>query len=161
MRRFFSTFLVLWLIWILLTGFAPEEILVGAVAALVLSAFISRYLEYHFAGSLPVTLLKGLFLYLPRFIIELVKANLDVAFRVLNPALPLNPAFVKVPTKLKSPYGRFLLANSITLTPGTLSLDADDDYVYIHGIDVKGNTPEEHQEHVSASFETVLGGMFK
>lgn len=161
MRKFVSTFLVLWLIWVLLTGFAPEEVLVGAVAALVLSAIVSKYLDFSFSVRTPAALFKGLFVYLPLFIVELVKANLDVASRVLNPALPLNPAFVKVPTKLKSPYGRFLLANSITLTPGTLSLDVDDEYVYIHWVDVKGQTPEEHQEQVSASFEKQLGGMFQ
>lgn len=161
MRRFISTFLVLWLIWVMLTGFRLEEILLGAVAALALSAIVSKYLDFSFSTNLPISLLKAIFIYLPLFIVELIKANLDMAFRVLSPTIPLAPGFVKVPTSLKTPFGRFILANSITLTPGTLSLDVDEDYVYIHWVDVKGATPEEHQSQVSASFEKVLGGIFK
>jgi multicomponent Na+:H+ antiporter subunit E len=55
--------------------------------------------------------------------IEIIKANLDVALRVIKPVIPINPGIVKVKTKLKTPMGRLILTNSITLTPGTLTVD--------------------------------------
>jgi len=53
------------------------------------------------------------------------------------------------------------LANSITLTPGTLSIDIVDDYIYVHTVDVKGKNEDENQKEISKSFENILGGIFK
>lgn len=88
-------------------------------------------------------------------------ANLDVARRVLSIKIPLNPGIVKVKTDLKSDFGKLTLANSITLTPGTLSIDVEDDYIYIHTIDVKGKTESENQANISGPFEKILGGIFE
>jgi multicomponent Na+:H+ antiporter subunit E len=65
------------------------------------------------------------FLYIPVFLYECIKANIDVAYRVMHPALPINPGIVKVKTNLKTDTGLTFLANSITLTPGTMSVDID------------------------------------
>ena len=80
-----------------------------------------------------------MFLYIFVFLGELIKSNFDVAARVANPKLPINPGIVKVKTKLKSKLGRIMLANSITLTPGTLTVDIDEDTneLYIHWIYAK------------------------
>ena len=82
--------------------------------------------------------------YLPRFLWECVKANIDVAYRVVHPSLPINPGIVKVKTGLKSDTGLTFLANSITLTPGTMSVDVDREkgFLYIHWIDVKDKDVE-------------------
>jgi len=160
-KKTISTFIMVWVPWILLTGFELNEMALGAVVALILSVVISKQLDYEFnVYSIPKAF-KFIFIYIPIFIIELIKANIDVAYRVINPKLPINPGFVKIPTEIKSEYGRLILANSITLTPGTLSMDVDEENVYIHWIDVKGTTSEEYQQNVSASFEKILGGIFK
>ncbi len=65
---------------------------------------------------------------------EMIKANVDVALRVINPALPIAPGFVKVKTDLRSDFLKFVLANSITLTPGTLTVDVVGDELLIHWI---------------------------
>ena len=70
--------------------------------------------------------------------------------------MPIAPGFVKVPVKIKSDAGKLLLANSITLTPGTISVDADETNIYVHWIDVK-----EDRKKVSAAFEKILGRLFK
>jgi len=72
--------------------------------------------------------------YVPRFLWECLKANFDVAYRVLHPSLPINPGIVKVKTVLRSEVGLTFLANSITLTPGTMSVDIDKDngVLYVH-----------------------------
>lgn len=87
---------------------------------------------------------------------EIVKSNIDVALRVLNPKLPINPGIVKVKTRLKSPIGRMILANSITLTPGTLTIDMKDDELYIHWIDVKTLDTEEASRKILGKFEKLL-----
>ena len=67
------------------------------------------------------------FRYIPLFTVECLKANIDVARRVLHPALPLRPGVVVVKTCLKSDVALTFLANSITLTPGTMAVDVDRD----------------------------------
>ena len=84
-----------------------------------------------------------------------------MAYRVLSPKLPINPKVVKVPTHLKSDFSKLVLANSITLTPGTLSLDVEDDYVLVHWVNAKTDEKEELQQHISKEFENILGGIEK
>ncbi|KAF2956317.1 Na+/H+ antiporter subunit E [Marinitoga sp. 38H-ov] len=161
MKKFISTFLTLWVIWIALTGFSTPELLTGLLVSLILSFVISKVVDYAFDFTIIPKLFVFVFVYVPVFIVEMVKANIDVAARVLNPKLPLNPGFVKIPTKLKGNVGKLTLANSITLTPGTISIDADEENIYIHWIDVKSDSPEENQKYVSGKFEKILGGIFK
>ena len=161
MKKILSTFLVLWVIWILLAGYATVELILGGVVSLVLSVIISKYTKYSFGFSAIWGLFKFVIVYIPVFIFKLILANLDMAYRVLSPKIPINPGFVKVKTSIKSDFGKLILANSITLTPGTLSLDVEDDYILVHWINVKGTTEEEHKKHISKSFESILGGVVK
>ena len=98
--------------------------------------------------------------YIPMFIWECIKANLDVAYRVLHPLMPINPGIVKVKTTLKSDMGKMALANSITMTPGTLSVDIDGQYLYIHWINVKATEVEEASKKIIARFEKLLIKIF-
>ena len=161
MKKKISTFLTLWAVWILLTGFDVIELVTGGVASLILALIISDMVDYSFDIKSLGKFVKFLLIYVPLFIIKMVEANLDMAYRVLSPSLPINPGFVKVPTDLKGNIGKLVLANSITLTPGTLSVDVDKDYVYVHCVNVKGDCSEDYQREVSGSFEKVLGGIFK
>jgi len=101
--------------------------------------------------------------YLPTFIWEMTKANIDVAYRILHPALPINPGIVKVKTNLKSDTAVTLLANSITLTPGTLSVDINDDegYLYVHWIDVRSKDVEAATKDIVERFEKILQRIFE
>ena len=101
--------------------------------------------------------------YLPIFIWECIKANIDVAYRVSHPDLPINPGIVKVKTTLKSEAGLTFLANSITLTPGTLSVDIDQErgFLYIHWINVKDKDIEKATEIVVERFEKILRRIFE
>ena len=97
MKKFLSTFITLWVTWLLLAGFSANELIVGGIASLVLSAIISKYLDFSFDVKFFVMSFKFIFMYVPIFIVELIKANFDMAYRVLSPSMPLNPGFVKVP----------------------------------------------------------------
>jgi multicomponent Na+:H+ antiporter subunit E len=90
----------------------------------------------------------------------LIKSNLDVARRIISPKLPINPGIVKVKTKLKSPLGRAILANSITLTPGTLTVEMRDQYFYIHWIDVSVSDINASTEAIVSKFEKYLEVIF-
>ncbi len=92
--------------------------------------------------------------------ISIVKSNFDVARRVIQPKIPINPGIVKVKTKLKSPIGRMILANSITLTPGTLSVDVKGDHYYIHWIDVSDIDEQGATQKIVAGFEKYLEVIF-
>jgi multicomponent Na+:H+ antiporter subunit E len=109
----------------------------------------------------PVRLVKFIFVYMFVFIWQLLLANIDVARRVLSPTIPLNPGIVKVKTKLKGDFGKLTLANSITLTPGTLSIDFDGDELFVHTVDVIGDTPESKENNIKEPFEKILGGIFE
>ncbi|MCF7926746.1 MAG: Na+/H+ antiporter subunit E [Candidatus Izimaplasma sp.] len=155
-----ATFLVLFVIYGLLTNFVIDELLIGALVSLVLTIFIAKYTNYSIDYKLPIRLAVFLFAYLPVFFGQLVLANLDVAKRVLSPKIPLNPGFIKVKTDLKGDFAKLTLANSITLTPGTLSVDIDGDYLYIHTIDVKENDPAKFRQQFTQLFEKILGVVF-
>ena len=100
--------------------------------------------------------------YIPVLIYWCIIANLDVAYRVLHPNLPIRPGIVKVKTKLKSKSGLSALANSITLTPGTMSVEIDPEgYLYVHWINVKTDDIEKATEMIVRKFEKILERIFE
>lgn len=101
--------------------------------------------------------------YVPIFLWEVFKANVDVAYRVGHPDMPIHPGIVKIKTGLKSDMGLTFLANSITLTPGTLSVDVDKEggYLYVHWIEVKDKDVDKATAIVSERFEKILRRIFE
>ncbi len=99
--------------------------------------------------------------YLPIFLWECIKANMDVAYRVLHPKMPIKPGIVKVKTKLKTDIAKTFLANSITMTPGTLSVDIKDEFLYIHWIYVRDEGMEKATEIIVDKFEKHLKRIFE
>ena len=108
----------------------------------------------------PVRLLLAVF-YIPYLIYYILLANLDVAYRVLNPDLPINPGIIKVKTKLKNEFAKTMLANSITLTPGTLTVEVDGSDFYIHWINVVSDDPSVQKKLIVDRFEKILGRIFE
>lgn len=103
------------------------------------------------------------FYYIPVFIWECFRANIDVAYRVGHPDLPINPGIVKVKTALRSDTGLTFLANSITLTPGTLSVDVDQEngLLYVHWINVRDKDIERATMLIVYRFERILKRIFE
>lgn len=154
-------FLFLCGIWILLTyPLNRQEVLAGAAVAFILVLLPLGSIEvFSEIQKTPKALLFAI-LYLFVFFFELVKSNMDVAFRVLHPKLPISPGIVKVKTGLTSRMGRMALANSITLTPGTITVETKGEYFYIHWIDVRARNIEETTENIVAKFEKYLEVIF-
>ncbi|HOK56804.1 MAG TPA: Na+/H+ antiporter subunit E [bacterium] len=100
--------------------------------------------------------------YIPVLIFWCIVANFDVAYRVLHPNLPIRPGIVKVKTRLKNKSALTLLANSITLTPGTMSVEIDPDgFLYIHWINVKTDDIEKATEIIVRKFEKIIERIFE
>lgn len=103
------------------------------------------------------------FFYIPVFIWECLKANLEGAWRVAHPSLPIRPGIVKVKTTLKSDTGLTFLANSLTLTPGTMTVDIDRErgFLYVHWVDVKSEDIDKATELLVRRFERILKRIFE
>ena len=155
-------FIVMFLFWLLLTlNVTLWNIAAGVVASLIVTIFLNRY-------SLKVT--KKVFqiqryfwalLYLFIFLWECLKANFDVAYRVLHPGLPIKPGIVKAKSNLTSDIAKVFLANSITMTPGTITVDIIDDNFFIHWIYVHSKDPEVYTHKILGRFEKFLKRIFE
>lgn len=159
-KSFLFLFISLFILWLLLTGTTDaDELITGGIGALILS-IIFLGAAVHAEMKLSIKSFIYVPVYLIVFTIALIKANLDVAYRVIHPKLPIKPGIVKVKTSLKSRVGRLTLANSITLTPGTLTVDVRDDVFYIHWINVSGKNITESTDEIVKNFEKYLEVIF-
>lgn len=125
---------VLYLFWILLSGyFEPFLLSAGAASALavVLLALRMRILDRE---GHPIQMIASVFLYWPWLIKEIAKCAWDVARIILDPRLPISPVLVRFKPTQKSQAGLATHANSITLTPGTITVEATPDEFLVHGL---------------------------
>ena len=162
-----STFVLCMAFWVLLTwSFDAQELATGAVVSLAVALFSARFFIHEKAFWLlnPAKLF-GLIAYIPLFLVELFKANWDVAKRCYGGCKNINPGIVKVPVNVKSEYGRSMLANSITLTPGTITMDTFEEdgkaYYYIHWIDVAAQSGEAAGDAIKGTLEKGVRRVFK
>jgi multicomponent Na+:H+ antiporter subunit E len=168
MRRI-ALFLVSLAIWYLLSwpyNFREQtmdwQIFIAGIVFAVLASiiFVEVFTRTPLKFFNPLRYLWALF-YIPVLFYYMLAANLDVVYRVIHPAMPIKPGIVKVKTRLKSESARAALANSITLTPGTLSVDiTDDGYLYVHWINVKTTDVGEATRQIVARFEGFLERIF-
>ncbi|GAB6135588.1 Na+/H+ antiporter subunit E [Thermococcus prieurii] len=169
--KFAYTFIVLFVIWLFFTAsLDPQELAMGAIMSLVVAALTYDVFTKAGLRNLHPKRVAYAIAYIPYFLWAMIMANLDVAYRVLHPARPIRPGIVKCKTVLNSDTGKLALANSITLTPGTITLDVDGDEYFIHWIwvpdEVLGAKEEsEHVEHASEAitkpFEKFLRVIFE
>ena len=99
--------------------------------------------------------------YVPVLLFYIVRSNLDVAYRVIHPKLPIRPGITRARTTLASIPGRALLANSVTLTPGTMAFDLVDYILYVHRIYVPEVDPDGATERELAPFENLIRRIFE
>lgn len=134
----FVTFILLFLFWLLLSGHYDLFHLSLGILCCSLVAFLSH--DLFFANGIPKNLfilIKRFISYLPWLIYQIVSANIHVAYLVLNPKMPIDPKIIQFKTKLESDISKVTLANSITLTPGTITMDIIDGEFYVHAISEK------------------------
>ena len=148
--------------WLLITfNLEWENILVGAIPALVTTLIFGKYFVTSMYKLLQPRRYLWAVVYFFIFTWEVLKANFDVAYRVLHPAMPIKPGIVRVPLEVKTEIARTGLANSITMTPGTITIDIIGDNIYVHWIYVKSEDPEEYTREISGRFEKYIKKIFE
>ena len=147
-----STFLLCFGFWLLLTwSFKTQELAAGAVVSLAAALFASRFLVHDKAFWLFNPAKFGALLaYVPVFLGELIKANVDMAKRCYGGCTKVNPGIVKVPSELTKDYGEAMLANSITLD---IAEEDGKNYYYIHWIDVAETDRDKAGEVIKGRME--------
>lgn len=147
--------------WILLTWTLNwQNLFCGSVVSVTVGLIFGNLLIINTHKIFQIKRWFWFFVYIPFFIWEMAKANFDVAYRVIHPKMPINPGIVKVKTKIKSDFGKVILANSITLTPGTFTVDIKDEFLYIHCINVRHTKIIEASKDIVGRFETLLLKIF-
>lgn len=155
-------FIILLGFWLLFTfSISISNIIVGSAAALLTILFFSKHFIKPVWQLLQPQRYFWFIVFLIIFIWECIKANLDVAYRVLHPAMPIKPGIVKVKLDLKTDIAKTILANSITMTPGTITVDLIGDTIYVHWIYVSSTDPEEYSKKVAGRFEKLIKRIFE
>ena len=154
-------FTTLMLFWLMLEGsLATDILIVGAVISIAIAvlypAGFSFFTEFRFT---PRAIVAGL-RYYGFFFTELFKSNIKLAAIILSPSLPIQPGIVKVRTRLKSRMGRLMLANSITLTPGTLTVELKGEWLYVHWVTTESADIEAATTKIVSGFESYLEVMY-
>jgi multicomponent Na+:H+ antiporter subunit E len=161
MKRFIH-FLILLVIWLLLTwSLQWQDVLIGVVIALLADLLLGDIFPLGAVKVFHPVRFFWMFIYAWVFLFYVIKANFDVAYRVINIFLPIKPGIVKVRTKLQTDMARTFLANSITLTPGTLSVDIVGDHLYVHWINIVSEDPQLETEIIVRRFENLLERIFE
>ena len=154
-------FASLLLFWLLLNGsLAIESVAIGVLVAGLVAVTLSTNLSYLSGYRFTPASFAATLGYVGYFLLQLVKSNLAMAGLVLTPDLPVRPAIVRVRTGLKNPIARLLLANSITLTPGTLSVEMKGEWLYIHWVVAEATEAEAATRAIAAGFERYLEVMY-
>ena len=161
-KGFVWLFLVTFVLWLALSSkLDVPELITGAVVCLIVSFFGVRV--YSNLGLPPLSVKRILFflVYIIMLFWEIIKANFDVAYRVVHPKMPIKPGIVVIKTRLKSDIAKMILANSITLTPGTFTLDVIGDKLLIHWINVKAEDIDGTTRIIGEKFEKYLRVIFE
>jgi len=168
MRQKFLTFLLVFLMWIIIVGkISTDVVIIGIIASSITTILFSNMLFRFTNRKLNLfDCLRKIFLviiFIPVFFYEALLAAIKVSFHAFERRSSFSPGIVKVKTKLTNVTAITILANLITLTPGTLTLDFDttERVYYIHWIDVVNREDEETHRHLIEKFERWLGVIFK
>jgi multicomponent Na+:H+ antiporter subunit E len=134
LKHAFKLYLFLFAIWLLLSGhYTPLLLTLGALSTLLVVVLTTRA-ELIDQETQLVLLKPSVLFYWIWLGREIIKSNIDVACRILNPALPISPTLFTIRSGQKTELGRVTYANSITLVPGTVTVDIDEDVFTVHAL---------------------------
>jgi len=130
--------LILFASWLLMSGVFLSLILVLGIVSCAIVVFIAMRMDVVDHEAVPLHITFRALLYWPWLMTEIVKANFDVTKMVLG-LTPISPTMVQIKATQKTDLGLVTFANSITLTPGTISIDLDQDgHILVHAISREG-----------------------
>lgn len=139
MLRRISLALALFLFWLLLSGhYTPFLMAAGLASSLLIVWFSDRLMSVVDREGHPIHLTMGAVTYWPWLLWEIAKSAWDVTKRILDPRLPISPVLVRLKAGQESDVGRVTYANSITLTPGTITIELEGDELLVHALTREG-----------------------
>ena len=143
-------------------GLLMTDVIVGLVMAALVAMVMRAMFRRNFVRLLNPRSWFWMIVSLFVFSWYVMKGGMDVVYRVLHSAMPIHPGIVRVRSTLQTDTGRIVLANSITLTPGTLTVEVTDDGVfYVHWLNVLSVDDEEAAEHILRRFEWFIQRIFE
>lgn len=157
-------FVVLFSFWLVLSRhYELHYLVIGAICALIVTVLTNDFLfsdRRSDKGRGPniasmIVFLFRVFIYILWLLVAIVKANLQVAYLILHPKIPIAPVLVQFRTRLKKEVSRVTLANSITLTPGTVTADLKKDTYIVHAL-----TPGSAENLVTGLMQNKVGTVF-
>lgn len=133
--RLLGLYILLFTFWLLLSTLLDWfHLFFGLVSTGLVTMFTYDMVFVNEDGRNNIKKLARFITYLPWILSQIIIANLDVAKRALDPRMPIEPDFITFDSVLKTDLSRTTLANSITLTPGTVTVDIDGDEFLVHAI---------------------------
>lgn len=127
--------LVVWYgVWLAMSGHYTPLLLSLGLVSVIGVALLARWMRLVDREGAPFQILAGLVPYIPWLVVEVFKSNIAVARVILSPRLPISPRVVDFHGHQQTDLGRFIYANSITLTPGTITVRLDSDGFRIHAL---------------------------
>lgn len=121
-------------IWLMFSGHYTPLLIGLGIASVLLSVWISLRMEVVYYEGNPIAISFAAIGYFPWLIWEIIKSNIDVAKRILSPSLPINPRVFRVTASQRTAVGRTIYANSITLTPGTVTIQVRGNEFEVHAL---------------------------
>ena len=121
-------------LWLLLSGYFVALLLGLGAASVAIIVWAAHQMDVIDHEGHPIHLTLRVFLYWPWLVKEIVKSNFHVAGAIVSRDMPIRPALIKVRCTQKTELGQVVYANSITLTPGTVTIEVDKDILSIHAL---------------------------
>ncbi len=160
--NYLVVFIITFIVWKMLTwNFEPADTLVGILASLFVTLLYGKEFPYHPRNTFQARRYLVFMKFLGIFFKQMFQANLVMAYRVLSPGPPIKPGVVKIPLRLTSPLGRIVLANAITLAPGTFTLNIEKDFLHIHWIYKLTDDPIEAEKMICGNLQNILKEVFE
>ncbi|HEX7719949.1 MAG TPA: Na+/H+ antiporter subunit E [Woeseiaceae bacterium] len=125
---------VLFVLWLMLSGHYEPLFYAFGLLSTALCLWIARRMDVADREGVPLRLGLRTPMYWPWLIWQIAKSNMDVARRILDPRLPISPTTLRIATGQRTALSRVVFANSLTLTPGTVSMSIDDDTILVHAL---------------------------
>jgi len=162
--RCIAPIIMLFIIYIMFSGsISPYDLTLGLIVSIIVGGIMGSILVTNAAKSLnPIRLLWLIAYAFKYFFVDEIRAHTDVIKRILHPKLPINPGIVRVPYHVESEYAIVTIANSITNTPGTVTVDLDTKrkYLYVHWINVKAPDEKTTYKNIVKPFEKYAKKIF-
>jgi len=158
MKAKLATFLIMLCFWVILSGmFDAFHLTLGVISCLLVALFSGKMLFEDLRFELRVRQIFGMLVYGPWLLWAIVLSSLQVAYIVLHPQMhdKMDPQLIRFKTKLKSKFARVTFAQSITLTPGTITVSLQDDEMTVYALtrSAADSLPGEMERRIALALE--------